>query len=252
MRQFRFLLFSVLFFALAWVSNRLTSNWHYVVLVEPGVVAYTADFERNLDEWNLSEGRLKAAVTEQGALRLDVGDFNSLPFAETQPHFADFDLRVEARAVSGPLNNAFGVIFRLDNKSNTAFTDDDFYLFLISSDGYYRVVRSINGVQKDLSTWIPSPLIQPGLDVSNYLRVVAKGDTFQFYINGSLVQLCIPDDPNAQSTFTFDGVCQGGTMQDTLVDASIPSGQIGLAAQTFDESGVVVDFDNLVILGPES
>jgi hypothetical protein len=250
LRQYRFLLVSLLFFVLAWVSNRLTSNWHYIVPVEPGLVAYTADFERNPDEWNLSEGRLKAFITQQQTLRLDVGDFNSLPFAEAQPHFADFDLRVQARTVAGPLNNAFGVIFRLNNKSNTAFADDDFYLFLISSDGYYRVVRSIDGLQKDLSTWIPSPLIHQGLDVTNYLRVVAKGDVFQFYINGSLVQLCIPDDPAAQSTYTFDGVCQGGTMRDSLVDVSIPNGQIGVAAQTFDESGVVVDFDNLVILGP--
>jgi hypothetical protein len=37
---------------------------------------------------------------------------------------------------------------------------------------------------------------------------------------------------------------------DTLVDASIPNGQLGVVAQSLDESGVVVDFDNVVVYGP--
>lgn len=229
--------------------NRLVSNWHYVVPVEPGEVAYVAAFDGFADDWNLAEGRLKAQILENGVLRLDVGVENSLPFAEVKPHFADFDLRVQATAVDGPEDNGFGVIFRLQNKGNASPNDDDFYLFLISSDGYYRVLRSVNGSPKDLSTWIPSDAIHTGISATNWLRVVAVGNQFRFYVNDQQLQLCIPDDPEAASTYTT--ACLGGTMRDTLDDDAIPSGQLGVAAQSLREGGVIVDFDNLVILGPQ-
>ncbi len=229
---------------------RLTAHWHYVLPVEPGKVAYLATFDTFQEDWSLAAGRLKSEIISPGVLRMTVGDVNSLPFAEASPYFSDFDLRVQASPVDGPEdnNNGYGVIFRLDNKDDSSPDDDDFYLFLISSDGYYRVVRSLNGKQVELSTWVPSSLVVQGLNVSNQLRVVAKGDHFQFFINNQPVQLCIPDDPNGKSTYTTE--CVGGKMMDTLVDSSIPNGQIGVAAETFDDPNVVVDFDNLVVYGP--
>lgn len=227
--------------------NWLTAHWHYILPGEAGQVVYLATFDTFQEDWNLAAGRLTSEIVEPGVLRLEVGDSNSLPFAEAFPHFGDFDLRVETRVMDGPLNNGYGVIFRLQNQDNSSPDDDNFYLFLISSDGYYRVVRSFNREQKDLSTWIPSEAIHQGVDARNWLRVTAKGDHFQFYINDQQVQLCIPDDLNAASTYTTE--CVKGQMVDMLVDGMIPNGQIGVAAQTFDEAGVIVDFDNLVVYG---
>jgi hypothetical protein len=246
-------IFAILFIVLLvdYGLNRLTANWHYVLPVESGKVAYLATFDALQQDWNLSVGRLKSEILDTGVLRLEVGDIKSLPFAEANPYFGDFDLQVEATPVDGPENNGYGVIFRLQNKDNSSPDDDDFYLFLISSDGYYRVVRSFNHEQKELSTWIPSPAVIQHTGVTNRLRVVAKGDQFQFFINGQQVALCIPDDPTARSTYSEQtGECTGGKMLDTLADSSIPNGQIGVAAETFDEAGVVVDFDNLVVYGP--
>ncbi|MBL8161093.1 MAG: hypothetical protein JNJ61_03850 [Anaerolineae bacterium] len=231
--------------------NRLLANWHYVVPVTAGETAYLATFDADDGDWNLAEGRLSASILDTGVLRLEITEPLKLPFAEAKPHFADFDLRVQAAAADGPLNNGYGVIFRLQNKDNVSPGDDDYYLFMVSSDGYYQLSRSINGVAKEVSTWIPSQAVNQGLGVSNWLRVVARGDQFQFFVNNQQVALCIPDDPSAQSTYnSVSGECVGGQMVETLTDASIPSGQIGVAAQSFDQGGVVIDFDNLVILGP--
>jgi hypothetical protein len=151
-----------------------------------------------------------------------------------------------ARPVAGPddHNNGYGVIFRAQDAAN-------YYLFLISSDGYYQVVRSVDGSQTELSTWIESPLINPGVDVENWLRVIAVGDEFQFFINGGPVALCIPDDPDAFSTFVGD-TCRDGQMLTTLVDDALPNGQLGVIARTFDNVGVAVEFDNFLVYGPES
>jgi hypothetical protein len=122
-------------------------------------------------------------------------------------------------------------------------------MFLVSSDGYYRVQRAVDGQEKDISTWIPSPLVHQGLNVDNWLRVVAQGEDFHFYINGEAVELCIPNSVFGVSTYSDH--CQDGTMLPMLTDSAIPNGKIGVVAQSLDERGVVVDFDDLVVYGPE-
>jgi hypothetical protein len=243
LRRIGFLAILVIVLSALFFVGQAIESWRYVLPAPPGELIYVATFEGFNDEWRLYGGRLSAEIVE-GGLRLSVGDFQSGPYSEARPNFADFDLRVEATPLEGPLNNAYGVIFRL-------FDRDTYYLFLVSSDGYYRVSRRVNGTERILSNWIRSPLVREGLNVTNHLRVVAQANRFQFYINEQLAQLCIPDGPNAESTYRL-GQCIGGTMQDTLVDNAITIGQIGVIAQTLNESGVVVSFDNVLVFGPQS
>ncbi len=250
MRRFLNLLVLLLLLGASYLVNRLTAHLHYIVPVEAGKVAYIATFDDFKSDWTQADGRLKVHILDTGTLRIEVGDVDKLPFSQAKPYFGDFDIRAQMTAVDGPEGNGFGLIFRLQNKDNTSPTDDDFYLFEISSDGYYRVLRSFNETQKELSTWIPSDVINQHIGTTNFLRVNAKGDHFQFYINNQQVQLCIPDDPNGVSTFPATGQCVRGKMLDTLVDASIPNGQLGVVAQSLDEQGVVIDFDNVVVYGP--
>jgi hypothetical protein len=224
--------------------NRLVADWHYVVPAEPGEVLYVATFDAFLDDWDLYEGRLSAQV-EDSALIIDVGAVNSRPFSAAASHFGDFDLYVQSQAVAGPVNNGFGVVFRLRDPRN-------YYLFLVSSDGYYRVVREVDGVQRELSTWIPSPVVNQGIGAVNHLRVTAAGDQFRFYVNGEPVALCIPDNPTSYSTYNdLTGECLEGRMVMTLVDDSIASGRLGVIVTTLTEPDVRVAFDNLVVYGPD-
>ncbi|MBI1277447.1 MAG: hypothetical protein GC179_04905 [Anaerolineaceae bacterium] len=256
MRRFLIILVLLLLLGVSYFANRLTAHLHYIVPVEAGKVAYLATFDDFKSDWAQAEGRLKTQILDTGVLRITVGDVDKLPFSQAKPYFSDFDIRAQMTAVDGPEGNGFGLIFRLQTKDNSSLSDDEFYLFEISSDGYYRVLRQLfdaskgESIQKNLSTWIPSPVINQHIGAANFLRVNAKGDHFQFYVNNHLMQLCIPDDPNAESTFPATGECVGGKMLDTLIDASIPNGQLGVVAQSLDEQGVVVDFDNVVVYGP--
>lgn len=224
--------------------SRAAANWHYVYTGNPGDVLFVAAFDGLLDDWETYDDGQLAAQPVDGAMRLTVDGFQRAPFSAAAPYFGDFDYRVTATAVDGPLNNGYGVIFRMQDAGN-------YYQFLTSSDGYYQVERSVNGVNRVLSIWIPSAVVNQGIGASNDLRVVAQGNRFRFYINQQPVALCIPDDPDALSTYDdFNEVCIGGQMLDTLTDDSHASGRLGVIAQSFDESGVVVDFDNVVVRSP--
>jgi hypothetical protein len=249
LRRLGFLLILLAALVITFALSRVTSSWHYVLPVEPGQVAYVATFDHLIEDWNQYGGRLEAQVAD-GVLRLNVGDIDSGPFSTTRQHFADFDLRVQATPIEGPLNNGYGVIFRLQDSDNTSPSDDSYYLFLISSDGYYEVKRVMGRDEKLLSAWIESPLVHQGIGATNWLRVVARGDQFQFFINDQPVQVCVPNNLAGESTY-FMGECVDGAMQDTLTDSSIASGQLGVVALSLDEAGVAVEFDNFVVYGPE-
>lgn len=251
MRRWLILLFALLLMVGALFLYRDRGNWQYVVPVTPGAVAYASGFEDDGAAWELSQGRLAAAVAE-GRLSLMVNEVNNSFFTRLQGlYWSDVDVQVEARPDAGPADSGYGLIVRFDNQGNTAPADDSYYLFVVVTDGYYRVVRSLAGEQRELSAFIPSPVIQAGIGATNRLRVVAQGDRFQFYINGERMLFCIPDSPTAVSTFTRDGVCVDGQLLDTLVDDTIGAGSVGVVAQTFIEPDAVISFDNFIITGPE-
>lgn len=207
----------------------------------PGSLLYISTFDAFADEWQQYAGRVRAGLME-GALQIAIEDADRRPFSTTPFRYGDFDLEADMQAVAGPLNNAYGVVFRLQDERNL-------YRFLISSDGWYSLWRTVDGQDKRLSAWISSPLIVQGLNTVNRVRVVAQGPQMQFFINGQQVQLCIPDDPAGESTFSR-GECIGGTMRDTLVDTTFAEGHIGLIAQTLREPGVVVNFEHILIFSP--
>lgn len=225
--------------------NRALANWHYVLPAEPGAVLYVATFDAFNEDWGQYAGRLSAVIVDS-TLRLSVGEPVAGPYSVASPHFGDFDIRVQTRAVEGPEENGFGIVFREQDPNN-------FYYFLIGSDGYYQVNRILDGNVHVLSQWIEIPSINTGIDSVNTLRVVGQEDRFQFYVNDQQLLLCIPNDPNALSTY-FNGTCVDGVMLDTLADTNFPTGRLGVIATTIQgsETGVVVDFDNVLVFGPEA
>lgn len=261
MRKVLLLVALVAVFAALFSLSRSAADWqHTVVGGDPGTLIYAATFDGSGSDgfnpdWSQYPGRLSAEVSG-GQMQITVGEVVSGAYSVASPHFGDFDLTAEAQTVAGPLDNGYGIVFRLQNKDNATFEDDSYYLFLISADGFYQLLRVIDGQAPQIvSDWIESPLINQGLGAVNRLRVVARGDQFSFYINDQPVAMCIPDDPAAQSTIhPLTGECMGGQMLETITDATIASGQIGVAAQStlMGGEGVVAAFDNLLIYAPEA
>ncbi|PID87080.1 MAG: hypothetical protein CSA11_05385 [Chloroflexi bacterium] len=133
--------------------------------------------------------------------------------------FADGVYQVEATQVSGPDNNGYGMVFRLDDDK------DDFYTFKISGDGYVWIGRYHGGgteVEPLISDhWFESPAVNKGADRTNVLRVNAEGGNMIFYVNDQEVG--------------------------RVTDNTFSKGDIGLLVDTLGFGGVQIQFDNFTV-----
>jgi hypothetical protein len=101
--------------------------------------------------------------------------------------------------------------------------DNSGYLLRISGDGFYSIYLIQSGSFEDLVPWTTSSVINQG-NAMNRLRVVCDGPTLALFVNGELL---------AETT-----------------DTTFSSGDIGLAATTFEEEETEILFDDLVIFAP--
>jgi hypothetical protein len=131
--------------------------------------------------------------------------------------FSDVRLEVDVAKLSGPDENRIGLLCR--------FIEDNYYFFMVTSDGYYTIGKYIGGniIQLGQSEMQYNPAIHTGLAV-NHLRADCIGNILTFYINGN---------PVAQAQ-----------------DADFLEGDVGLLVGTFSQPGVDVIFDNFVVLQP--
>ena len=243
-----------------------------------GDLLYAAAFDGFSDEWDLYAGQQSAQLAD-AQLELSVNAAQTSTWSTARPLFRDFDLRLQATATAGPLDNGFGIVFRLQRAAENVCqlpaailcgiedlvplfsalirralepaASTSYYAFFISSDGYYSLQKIIGGRTQTISTWIPSPSIQQGLQTQNTIRVLGRGADFEFFINGERARLCIPDDPAAASTYV-SGECIGGALQTVYRDATLTDGRIGVIAQATQTggSGVTVRFDDLLLHQP--
>ena len=172
------------------------------------------DFSSPRNAW-LSE------VTEQAEKGYEDGEFHitvyqpeysTWSYPNPPRNFADFALEVDARRVSGPLDNEFGVLVRYQPDT------DAFYFFAISSDGFYSVQKYQADEWQQLVKWTESAAIRRG-DAVNRLRVTGQGAKMRFFVNG---------EPLTQ-----------------VQDAGFRSGSVGLLASANEKGGVAIAFDNL-------
>lgn len=133
---------------------------------------------------------------------------------------ADVIVEVSASRRAGPEDNDYGVMCRVQDL-------DNFYFFWISSYGYQVIGKQENGETVFLSSdkMEYTDGIKGGLNEPNRIRAECVGNTLKLVINGRTVSR-VTDD-----TFT------GG-------------GDIGLTAGAFEEGGVEIFFDNLVVRKP--
>lgn len=216
----------------------------------PGELLYITTFDAFNEDWQQYAGQMAAQVTNNGGqgatMQITIDAVEEGAFTLLDREFSDFDLIVDTTLVTGPVNNGFGVLFRHQDNRN-------YYLFMISSDGYYQVSRRLNGVDEELSDWVISPAIRQG-QAMNTIRVVGRGNTFTFFVNDTQLPLCLRNQGIWNPA--VPGECLGADRTPIppvleLVDDAFPQGRIGLGARSFDESGVVIAFDNLIVCGPQ-
>ncbi|MCI0710726.1 MAG: hypothetical protein L0154_11245 [Chloroflexi bacterium] len=243
---------------------------------EPNELLFVTNFDNFNDEWEIYPGRNSVEIQEDEignpriVITVDSGIRNDGVFTFVNRKFGDFDLRVTATQLqSAPdHDNRFGVIFRHRDNEN-------YYIFEISGDGWYRLVKVKEGKDEDISDWIPTTvlsddvgavnetLIRPGrentigesLDASNEIRIVGRDDKFWFYVNGQLLPLCQKGD-NLRSLYDEDThECVSDELAPYFQDNDFKQGRIGLSAGYTPSSStldpVQIAFDNLIIVGPD-
>ncbi len=182
-------------------------------------VLFQDDFsnpESGWDRVNAKDGITD--YTDTGAYRIFVNVDNTDVWANPGLNFTDVRIEVDATKVGGPDDNDFGVICRYQGL-------DNFYFFIISSDGYYAIGKVQEGEQTLLSgeNMEYSDAILQGM-ATNHLRADCVGPHLVLFVNGNKL---------AEAR-----------------DDAFADGDVGLIAGTFDTKGTDILFDNFTVFQP--
>jgi len=153
-----------------------------------------------------------------GGYRIFVRDPEFIVWSHPNKNLSDVRIEVYATKSAGPDDNAFGVMCRYQNA-------DNYYYFLISSDGYAGIGARQNGNSKIISAdkLQATDSIKQGA-ATNHIRAECDGTTLTMYVNGVRVA-------NAR-------------------DSGLASGDVGLMVESYDVGGPDILFDNFVVTKP--
>jgi hypothetical protein len=169
--------------------------------------------------WTVGDDATATGAVQNGVYAMSVEESGAIFWVTGGRNFANAIYQVAATPVEGTIDNGYGMLFRVDNE------DSNFYIFKISSDGFVFIGRCADSclettalVERD---WFDSAAVLQGLDVTNILRVEANGSDMIFFVNDTEV---------------------GRT-----TDEELTQGDIGLVAETFNPSGLRVEFDDFKV-----
>jgi len=157
----------------------------------------------------------------EGALRISASQPGQIWWTNPGRDFEDSIVTVKARQVDGPNDNAYGVICRYQSPEN-------FYIFLVSGDGYYAIGKYQSGSSQITylsgeGQYRPSDAINQG-QATNQIRASCVGNQLSLSVNG------IP--------------------LETVTDTTFVNGDIGVGVSTLQPGTAVVEFDDMLVIGP--
>ena len=124
-------------------------------------------------------------------------------------------IQIDSRVEQSSGNGDYGVICRFEDNENM-------YLFEVTQDAYYAILKMENAELVPLINYTPSNLLADLKD--SKFEVACIGDTLSFAVNGKLLG--------------------------EVTDQSFKSGDYGFFAGTFDNAGNVISFDNVIVSQP--
>jgi hypothetical protein len=216
---------ATLFAALAgilFLSACLPDNLRGPARCDGGGFLFLDDFSGDQEcGWALYSRGGAVVEIREGALRLTASQPGQIWWTNPERSFTDTIITTRVRQVSGPDDNAYGIICRYQSPENH-------YVFLISGDGYYAIGKYQTGVpQIEYLTgdgqYQFSEAIRQGVAM-NEIRASCVGNQLTLHVNG--LQLA------------------------SVVDPTFVIGDIGLAAGTFQPGTLVVEFDDVRVLAP--
>lgn len=178
----------------------------------PGLLLQDAFEHAGTSTLEIGEDNDVRYAYEDGKYLIEVKRPDLVVWSRIEGRFANIALQVETTLADDATIAASGLIFRYQDDAN-------FYLYSFANNGFYSLDLIKDGERIPLIDWTPAVIVD-GADATT-LRVELVEDHIILYANGVVLERTI------DSTFT--------------------SGEVGLAASTFDAGVASVYFDNLLI-----
>jgi hypothetical protein len=178
-------------------------------------VLFQDDFADASGGWSTLNADNRYIGIQDGALRILVNEAKFDLWSTPGLKFGDVHVDVDATQNAGPQDNDFGVICRYQDENN-------FYGFLISSDGYYGISKMKNGEHAIIGA--DGMLVSESLQKAgktNHIRADCVGHTLSLSVNGKKL---------------ID-----------VQDEDFTDGDVGLVAGTFETPGTDISFTNFSV-----
>jgi hypothetical protein len=186
---------------------------------QPGELLLVDDFSSPNFEWDVWKRADSSTVGYyQEGLVFIINSQNTDYISTVNSTYTNVRVEAIADNLNGLINNGFGLVCRYQDDSN-------YYAFLVSSDGYYGILRVLYGGYTVLNggELQYSESIYQGKS-ANHIRADCIGNQLTLYVNNVML----------------------AQVQDDVFS----EGRIGLTASSFEEPGVAILFDNFLAVYP--
>ncbi len=184
-----------------------------------GALLFEDDFSNPNSGWDVYSDEIATNEYYEGEFRISVHQPGFYSWANPQQNLSDVHIEVEAKS-GGVDDNYFGVLCRYQ-------PDGGFYAFVISSDGYYGVLKRTAEDDPFLlgtSEMLESSVINTGEEASNTIAVDCVGNELTLTVNGQTLA--------------------------NVVDGAFTSGDVGMIVATLTAENTMVSFDNFSVRAP--
>ena len=139
-------------------------------------------FSSNKNDWSLDKNQYVNFSLYNGKYylehKLDKGGYSS-SISRSIDTGKDFEISTKIDKVSGVTDIAYGLMW--GRSKNNSFR------FFITSNGYYKVVRYVEGKEEKIISWKKTSYVKKGNGNSNILTLKKQKNRYLFYINGNYI-----------------------------------------------------------------
>lgn len=133
----------------------------------------------NAETWETVSGTWSAEKSDDRAVLKQTATDQKFPVALLrEPEFADVDVTVEFRPISGKIDASGGIVFRATDGAN-------YYIVRANSlEDNFRLYATVAGSRNQIAS---TKIDAPEIGKWHTLQVIAAGDHIQAYLNGKLL-----------------------------------------------------------------
>lgn len=205
--EYRYPYWILVFIGVIWISTTLADE-----------ILFSDDFSNSSSGWKTFSNETGKAYYKDGELHIvDTTESDSTSDSCYPGEFSDFILDYDTKWIDGAENNWNIVKCRYSG-------DDNNYGFGISADGYFCVLKYVNGEKTHFVGPVESKYVNKGLNAVNHCRIDCREDNLRFMVNGHILG--------------------------EFSDSSHEKGGICLACKAIEGEFTEITFDNLVVQKP--